>query len=45
MSAKRELTSGESVNAICMLNKDLLNNEKEEFQVSKSCFHFSRGSN
>ena len=22
---------------------DLLNNEKEEFQVSKGCFHFSKG--
>ena len=45
VSAKSELTSGKSVNAICKLNKDLLNNEKEEFQVSKGCFHFSRGSN
>lgn len=45
MSAKRELTSGKSVNAICKLDKGLLNNEKEEFQVLRGCFHFSRGSN
>ena len=43
MSAKRELTSDKSVNAICKLNKDLLNYEKEEFQVSKGCFYFSKG--